>query len=142
MVWATSPVTVEAEATLLSEALSRFDEGEDFGYLMFLGNELVGACGLHPRQGHGVLEIGYWVHVDHTRRGLATAAARALTREALDIPEVREVQIRCDATNAASAAVPTRLGFRLARMEYRPRRTSVETDEEMVWVRSSQFAGE
>lgn len=136
MAWANSPVTVEAEATLLREARSRFDAGEDFAYLMFVEErgELVGACGLHPRQGPGVLEIGYWVHVDHTLQGFATAAARALTGEALDIPSVHEVQIRCDVANTASAAVPARIGFTMARVQDRPRRTSSETDEEMVWV--------
>lgn len=50
---------------------------------------LLGGCGLHARLGVHRLEIGYWVDVRHTRRGVATLACAALTELALTIPELR-----------------------------------------------------
>src|SRR3954452_11299172 len=48
--------------------------GNDEHYGLWLGDRVVGGCGLHRRLGPGALEIGYWVHAAFTRRGLATAA--------------------------------------------------------------------
>ena len=85
--------------------------------------------------GAGALEIGYWVRVGHLGRGVATAAAGTLTIAALALPEVERVEIRCDAANVRSAAIPPKLGYRLDRIRRRPPTTPGETDEHMVWVR-------
>jgi RimJ/RimL family protein N-acetyltransferase len=83
----------------------------------------------------GALEIGYWVQVDHTGRGVATAAAGALADAALRLSAVSRVEIRCDAANLRSAAIPPKLGFRLERTESRPPTAPGETDANLVWVR-------
>lgn len=141
MAWAQSPVTAEEEEAVLRAAEARFEAGSEFAFLVFSpDDEVVGACGLHLRRGPGALEIGYWVHVSHTGKGYATGAAGRLVEEAFSLPEVERVQIRCDETNLASAAVPPRLGFRLAAVENRTPRTPAETQREMVWVlRRQQF---
>jgi len=92
-----------------------FAEGREWLYGIFApdASHLLGGCGLHPRRGPGVLEIGYWIHAHHTRRGLATEAALALTRAAFEIG-IERVEIRCDARNTQSSGVPRRLGFELA----------------------------
>src|SRR5207237_10543833 len=90
--------------------------------------------GLHTRRGTGVLEIGYWVHREWTRRGIASAAAGALTTTAFGLHGIERVEIRCDATNAASAGVPQRLGFALESTVFRPADAPGETGREMVWV--------
>src|SRR6266540_3255034 len=46
-----------------------------------------------------------------TGRGLVTAAAAALVREAFALPEVDRVEIIHDLANTRSAGVPRRLGF-------------------------------
>ena len=77
------------------------------------GDRVVGASGLHHRQGPAIIEIGYWIRTDATHRGYATMAARALTTAAFaHLDDIDEVQIRMDAGNRRSAAVPPRLGFR------------------------------
>lgn len=58
-------------------------------------------------------EIGYWLRADRTGSGYATEGARAMLDVAATIPAFALVEIRCDARNAPSAAVPARLGFRL-----------------------------
>ena len=72
---------------------------------------LLGGCGLHARLGAHRLEIGYWVDVRHTRRGVATLASAALTELALTIPELTVVEIHHDQANLASAAIPAKLGY-------------------------------
>jgi ribosomal-protein-serine acetyltransferase len=72
---------------------------------------LLGGCGLHARLGVHRLEIGYWVDVRHTRRGVATLACAALTELALTIPELTVVEIHHDQANLASAAIPAKLGY-------------------------------
>jgi ribosomal-protein-serine acetyltransferase len=74
---------------------------------------LLGVCGLHARIGPGALEIGYWVDVRRTRRGVATLAAAALTELALGTPGVQVVEIHHDRANQASGAIPARLGYEL-----------------------------
>jgi RimJ/RimL family protein N-acetyltransferase len=90
-----------------------FDQGEDFFFGVFLRADgaCVGGAGLHPRVGKGGVELGYWVHADHLRRGFATEAAGALTRAAFEVGRMRWVEIRCATRNVASAGVPVRLGF-------------------------------
>ncbi|MHB8340661.1 MAG: GNAT family N-acetyltransferase [Mycobacteriales bacterium] len=75
---------------------------------------LLGVCGLHARLGPNALEIGYWVDVRHTRRGVATLATGALTELAMGIAEVEVVEIHHDQANSRSGAVPARLGYELA----------------------------
>ncbi|MGH3806838.1 MAG: GNAT family N-acetyltransferase [Pseudonocardiaceae bacterium] len=72
---------------------------------------LLGVCGLHARLGAHRLEIGYWVGVRHTRRGVATLACAALTESAMTIPELTVVEIHHDQANLASAAIPAKLGY-------------------------------
>jgi ribosomal-protein-serine acetyltransferase len=72
---------------------------------------LLGVCGLHARLGEHRLEIGYWVDVRHTRRGVATLASAALTELAMAIPDLTVVEIHHDQANVASAAIPAKLGY-------------------------------
>jgi len=72
---------------------------------------ILGSCGLHGRLGAWALEIGYWVDVRHTRRGVAKLAAALLTETALTLPGIEHVEIRHDAANIASGAVPASLGY-------------------------------
>jgi RimJ/RimL family protein N-acetyltransferase len=72
---------------------------------------VVGGTGLHRRIGEAGLEIGYWVHVDHLRQGIATTASRAVTDLAFRVPEIEVVEIHHDVANRTSAGVPERLGY-------------------------------
>jgi ribosomal-protein-serine acetyltransferase len=85
--------------------------GGDRLRVMVVGDEVVGACGLHRRVGPDGLEIGYWVHAAWTRRGIATAAVRQLAAEALADPAIAFVEIHHDPANAASGAVAAAAGF-------------------------------
>lgn len=136
MTWAAAPPTRTSMDGFIVRSDEGFDAGTDFNYgIREPGRHAVlGGCGLHRRHGPGVLEIGYWVHAAHTRRGLATAAAGALARTALAIPDVAWVEIHCDAGNLPSAGVARRLGFRLDRVQDEPVRAPAETGRAMIWV--------
>jgi RimJ/RimL family protein N-acetyltransferase len=86
------------------------------------------------RMGPGTLEIGYWVHVAHTGRGVATAAARLLTAAAGRIDGVATVWIVCDEANVRSAAVPRRLGYRLDRVDSMDVTPAAGTGRAQRWV--------
>ena len=137
MPWADEEAgTVERQRSRIDEVAEQWARGTDHGYVILDPDEstVLGACGLHRRVGEGGIEIGYWVHVDHVGRGIATAAARALTDAALALPDVQRVEIRCDEANPRSAAVPRRLGYRLDRVEEVEVTAPAETGRRMIWV--------
>ena len=137
MAWADDEATTPNRRR---EHLERCDagwaDGSDFAYLAVDPGDgaVVGAGGLHRRIGPRAIEIGYWVHVDHVGRGVATAVAGALTEAALALPDVDRVEIHCDEANVRSAAVPRRLGYRLDRIEDDDVTAPAETGRSMVWV--------
>lgn len=134
MPWARPPVAVEDLVQMLQDAEGRFRARTDFMFALFSPDgDVVGASGLHARQGPGALEIGYWIRTGHTRRGYATTAAGRLVQEAFSLPEVERLVIRCDEANVASAGVARRLGFELTGVQDRPPRSPGETHRELVW---------
>jgi RimJ/RimL family protein N-acetyltransferase len=137
MPWARTPASLTSMGTFLRQVDERWETGDEFAYLIRPdeGEAVVGGCGLHARRGPGAFEIGYWVHVAHTGRGIATAAARALTATAFDLDEVDSVVIRVDAANERSLGVPRRLGYRLDHAERRRPEAPGEAGELMIWVR-------
>ncbi|MEO8102528.1 MAG: GNAT family protein [Betaproteobacteria bacterium] len=75
-------------------------------------SRLLGATGLHRIDWSiPAMEIGYWLRPDAVGTGYATEAVTLLTRLAFDSLQAERVEIRCDALNLRSAAVPRRLGF-------------------------------
>ena len=95
---------------------------------------LVGEIGLHGRAGDGGIEIGYWIDVRYSGRGLGTEAAGALTSVALALPGVAQAEIHCDEENQASAAIPRKLGYRLDRIDDHEPEAPGERGHRMVWV--------
>jgi ribosomal-protein-serine acetyltransferase len=110
MPWAAG-YTRESAATFLAKAAADWAGGTEYNYAMIADGVLAGGCGLMSRIGPGGLEIGYWVHRDWTRRGLATAASAALVQAAFGLPGVERIEIVHDELNVASAGIPRKLGF-------------------------------
>jgi len=141
--WATAETaTVAAQRERLeSPEWSWGPEAEHYSYGVFPADDphtLVGSCGLHRRRGPGILEIGYWVHVAHLRRGIATVAARTMTDAGFAVDGIGRMEILCDVANVASAGVPRKLGYRLAEtVEHAPEAPG-ETGERYVWAMSRE----
>lgn len=118
------PAAIPELADRLTGFAADFEAGREWRYGLFTpdGERVLGEVGLYPRAAAGRvpypdadrIEIGYWLRSDCTGQGLATEAARTVLAVAALLPSMRHAEIRCDARNGASAAVPRRLGFELA----------------------------
>jgi len=138
MPWAEDePEDLQAKIEGLRRWRGKFDLGQDFVYGIFSANEekVLGSTGLHTRAGEDAREIGYWIHVDHINRGLATEAVAALTRVAFEIDEVVRVEVHCDPRNLRSAAVPRKLGFvHEATLRQRTTDAQGQRRDSMIWT--------
>jgi ribosomal-protein-serine acetyltransferase len=123
-----------AQSAFLAATSLGWEQGERFEYaIRRVPDGIVGSVGLMRRIGPGGLEIGYWVHVHHTGRGIAKLGAAALTEAAFALPWVDHVEIHHDQSNLASRGVPSGLGFELVdRVEKIPMAPS-ETGLDLVW---------
>ena len=124
MAWAVEwPKPREDQLAMMREWEERRLAGTDEFLGVWQDGELVGSCGLHFRIGPGGVEIGYWIHPDHTRRGLATEVARLLCERAFSDPAIDRVEIHHDRANVGQRrrAAQARLRAR-RRHAARPRR--------------------
>jgi RimJ/RimL family protein N-acetyltransferase len=136
--WAVrEPSPLESLQLRLAGMRSRFVAGEDwtFGVFDSGASRVLGGAGLHPRGDADTLSIGYWIRTDATGQGLATEAAAALCDTAFECCGIERVEIRCDAQNHRSAAIPRRLGFRLTTSMRERSITSHGAEREtLVWT--------
>lgn len=105
------PLSNEDRVQLINSGRADWRNGGDANYGVFRDGAVVGGCGLHRRQGPGTIDLGYWIHSDHTGQGYAVEIARGLTSAAFDVAGVDRVEIHHDKANARSRAVPRSLGF-------------------------------
>lgn len=94
---------------------------------------IVGAVGLHPHPAAGGAEIGYWTHVEHVRRGVASAAALAMTDYAFSRPQTVFVEIHHDEANCVSGRIPRKLGYTRCGTFDAPRLAPGNTGRECIW---------
>lgn len=136
MPWAAEPPTDASLLEFLTPSIERFGGDAEAHYAITRTEDgaYLGGCGLMPRVGEGALEIGYWVDVRHTGRGIGTEATRLLTAAALSLGGITRVEIHCDEANLHSAAIPARLGYRLDRIEPDPPDAPLETGRTMIWI--------
>jgi RimJ/RimL family protein N-acetyltransferase len=119
-----TPVPVTELATRLAGFGNDFATAKEWRYGLFApdATTVLGEAGIYPRAASGrvdyaeatFVELGYWLRADETGKGLVTEAMHSLLEVVEKLAHVSHVEIRCDARNAPSAAVPKRLGFRLA----------------------------
>jgi RimJ/RimL family protein N-acetyltransferase len=134
MPWAALYTAADA-ADFTQRCEESWRSGVTFNYAITTDDATVGSCGLMTTIGPGGLEIGYWVHPEHTRRGVATAAAAAVTGAAFALPGIDRVEIMHDEANIASAGVPRKLGFTEVekRQSTSERRAPGESGTCIVW---------
>src|SRR5882724_13446365 len=72
MPWmATEPLMLGERREMLGRWERGWAAGGDSVLGAFVQDRVVGSFGLHRRRGPGTLEIGYWVHVERLRLGIA-----------------------------------------------------------------------
>ena len=153
--WIPARVATPVPVPELEQRLAGFEQdfsaAREWRYGVFArDNETVlGEVGLYPRSETGRVpyaesdrvELGYWLRADATGKGFVTEAAEALLAIAARLPHLSHAEIRCDARNAPSAAVPRRLGFVLADTIVESRTTTSEAVQLQVWTAAlSTFA--
>lgn len=137
MPWATEAAAApETQRARCRQAEELWSQGSDYLYVLRqrAGGPLIGTVGLHRRIGPSALEIGYWLHVDWTGLGHATAAAAAVTAAALALPDIDRVEIHTDEANTRSAAIPQRLGYRLDRVDHRSPQAPAKIGRQQIWI--------
>lgn len=122
-----TPLPLPELAQRLAGFADDFASGRAYRYAVLMPHdaEVIGEVDLFPRAATGRVplsaadhvELGYWLDAASMGQGLATEAAGALLAVAATLPGMTHAEIRCDAANAKSAAVPQRLGFHLAAVE-------------------------
>jgi len=138
MPWASDePEELQGKIDRLRRFRGEFDLNRNFVYGIFDLEEkfIIGGCGLHPRIGFNALEIGYWIHANHIRKGYGTEMAAALTRIAFEVEKVKRVEIHCDPTNIGSASIPKKLGYtHEATLKNRNLNHKGEPIDSMIWT--------
>ncbi len=134
MPWiAAEPVEESTRAAWIEQCNADWAAGGDVILGIFADDLVVGGTGLHRRSDQDTLDIGYWVHVDHVRRGIAREAATMLTDAAFATPGINAVDIHHDRANVASRGVPEALGFELIAETPRPITASGEIGIDCQW---------
>jgi RimJ/RimL family protein N-acetyltransferase len=137
MPWAQEVPTIGGLQEVLRQGELDFHADGDWQYAIFdvESDEVMGAVGLHRTEDPDKFEIGYWVRTRRTRRGVATLAARTLISAASTcLDSARQIVIRMDQANLASASVPRKLGFTLAAQEDREIAAAGHTGRGYVWT--------
>ena len=134
MPWiAAEPLPIDERRALITRWERERQSGGDIVLGTFAGEDIVGGCGLHRRIGPTALEMGYWVHASHVRKGYASTAATALTSLAFTLPGIDVVEIHHDRANVASEGVPRTLGFALVGEEAKEAQAPGESGVQRVW---------
>jgi len=116
MMWAQREQTEQEVEMVVLEAHLRFLRRENLRMHVYLKEtgEFIASSGLHninwsvPK-----FEIGYWIDSRHAGKGYITEAAAGITDFCFNELKAKRVEIRCDADNAKSRAIPERLGYTL-----------------------------
>lgn len=108
------PRDLDATRAWLEQRREWFCADKNLCYAMFTleDNTLVGEMTLMNSPFPGEFEFGYWVDVEHTGRGYATEGSAALIRWVFEGLSGALIEAKVASPNAASIAVPKRLGFR------------------------------
>jgi len=126
--WIPERVSAPAPLTELKRRLTSFNNDfisqKEFRFAIFSNEEkeLFGEVSLFPRSADervhlniaDRVEIGYWLRSDATGLGYAMEASKAMIELSNSFLKMKRIEIRCDAANVPSAAIPKKLGFILA----------------------------
>ena len=132
------PISLEERVMLLRRFRGQFDLGEDyvFGIFNTSETELLGSTGLHTRAGETAREIGYWIHVNHIGKGVATETVSALTKVGFEIEDLTDITIQCSIANLPSQRIPEKLGYKLQQTAQQTVNDSNLSTGKMIWKMS------
>jgi [ribosomal protein S5]-alanine N-acetyltransferase len=110
--WSTFEDAIEALPFFYESYQKHLEPWSSFFAVHRADRFLLGTCGYKfPPDTEGVVEIGYEVHADYRRQGLATEIAQCLTDFAFEHPEVNIVRAHTLAVANPSVLVLKKVGF-------------------------------
>jgi ribosomal-protein-serine acetyltransferase len=110
--WVEGVKSAEDTSTFLSDACERCEKGLGAQYAVFFRGDLAGLAGFHPIDwANRNAEVGYWLGMSFTGKGLATASVERLLRTGFLELGLNRMEIRCASGNLRSIAVAKRLGM-------------------------------
>lgn len=112
MPWPAEQDLVGTERFIL-DADAQYKANDGFQAALAPDGPIIGVAGFHAIDWtNRHTSIGYWLAEDQQRRGIMTAAVRALLDHAFDEWNLHRIEIHCAPANRRSRAIPERLGFR------------------------------
>ncbi|SEG78414.1 GNAT family N-acetyltransferase [Paenibacillus sp. UNC499MF] len=112
--WANDTKVAGDSAAFIRSTLQAFAEGKTLAAAIMVRGELAGVIDYHAIvPAHGRAEIGYWLGQAHQGQGIMTRACRAFIGYGWSGMNLNRIVIMADVENAASRAIPERLGFTL-----------------------------
>lgn len=110
--WLPFVQNVQDSKKFIQDAQSNWAQQATLELGIWRGQELVGCIGLHElNRMHDKTSIGYWLGAEFQGQGIMTQAVQALVNYSFEELEFHRVEIRAAVENAASRAIPKRLGF-------------------------------
>ncbi|MDT0276376.1 GNAT family N-acetyltransferase [Blastococcus goldschmidtiae] len=128
----TDPSGLAFRQSWIRQGREAFFTGQRFQYGIIRAGEVIGGCSIDPVDDR-TASIGFWVHVEHVRQGVASAVAAALTQAALEAG-CEIVRIRHDRANAASGSIAARLGYERIGEEPHSIDAPGQTGTSVVWT--------
>ncbi|MGM9626389.1 MAG: GNAT family N-acetyltransferase [Eubacteriales bacterium] len=107
--------TIEETAAFVNDAVSEWEKDipNDREYVIVYQDKVIGGICLEHDEAKDACEIGWIIHKDYRKQGIATEAAELLIAYAFQELSVHKVIAHCDAANRASEKVMIKLGMTL-----------------------------
>lgn len=109
-------LTLSQEDTkkFLIGCLEKFESKKALDLGIWYEGKWIGSMGFHTiNSSNEWAEIGYWISKEYEGKGLMTLCVRAIIDYGFKELNLHRIQIKCDALNLKSKALPEKLGFKL-----------------------------
>ncbi|MEO6034022.1 MAG: GNAT family N-acetyltransferase [Verrucomicrobiota bacterium] len=113
MPWCHANYTVEESATWIYSRAAEWERNEHYGFAIAdaHSNHFLGGVGINFINGvHKFANLGYWVRSSHAGKGIATTAARLVSRFAFEELDLNRLEIVVALGNTASERVAEKTG--------------------------------
>ena len=139
--WANeAPFTLDVQIDTIRRMRYMFDSDQDYTMGIFdkESGELYGGSGLH-KVSNQEFHIGYWIAIEHQKKGIITETVKALTQVGLLIKHLDFVQVGNAKENFASRAIPEKLGFKLEATLRKRLKTAENTyHDKEIWAMNKE----
>jgi len=111
--WCHAGYSRDETAAFIKVAGAAWDDGSHYPFAILAATDgafLGGIAINHIAKPNHLANVGYWVRTSRTRKGIASAAVRLVSRYAFDTLGLTRLEIACIPTNTASRHVAEKVG--------------------------------